>query len=400
MDEMRARSLEVLDRVARRAARSSRRWSSSTSTSTTRRCSRRSSSPTRGCTRSRPSAVDAPGGAGPERHGADRRRTVPHRRAGRRIRVRQRAPEHMVTSPAFEIDRTPVTNGAYRSSSTTAATARGELWTAEGWAWREEHADRAASLLDRDGRVRRFDRREPLDPVCRSMHVSWFEADAFARWRGRAAADRGRVGEGGRVGRRAGETRRSRGATRSPRSRSRTSTSSASGRARRRVPGRGLPVRRARHDRRLPGSGPPATSAPIRASAPGPTASTRRSSSAATTRCCAAARGPRGRASRATRSATGTTRSAASSSAASAARRAARASVRIELFDCATRSPRTCAPGYRASSSSLPPKYFYDERGSELFDRITMLPEYYPTRCEREILNRPRRRSCASRAAS
>jgi len=36
----------------------------------------------------------------------------------------------------------------------------------------------------------------------------------------------------------------------------------------------------------------------------------------------------------------------------------------------------------------LPPKYFYDQRGSELFDRITSLPEYYPTRCEREILNR------------
>ena len=36
----------------------------------------------------------------------------------------------------------------------------------------------------------------------------------------------------------------------------------------------------------------------------------------------------------------------------------------------------------------LPPKYFYDERGSELFDRITTLPEYYPTRCERAILNR------------
>ena len=36
----------------------------------------------------------------------------------------------------------------------------------------------------------------------------------------------------------------------------------------------------------------------------------------------------------------------------------------------------------------LPPKYFYDERGSELFDPITALPEYYPTRCERSILNR------------
>ncbi len=34
----------------------------------------------------------------------------------------------------------------------------------------------------------------------------------------------------------------------------------------------------------------------------------------------------------------------------------------------------------------LPPKHFYDARGSELFERICELPEYYPTRSEREIL--------------
>jgi len=34
----------------------------------------------------------------------------------------------------------------------------------------------------------------------------------------------------------------------------------------------------------------------------------------------------------------------------------------------------------------LSPRYFYDERGSELFERITELPEYYPTRAERAIL--------------
>ncbi len=34
----------------------------------------------------------------------------------------------------------------------------------------------------------------------------------------------------------------------------------------------------------------------------------------------------------------------------------------------------------------LPSKYFYDERGSRLFEEITQLPEYYPTRAEREIL--------------
>jgi L-histidine N-alpha-methyltransferase len=34
----------------------------------------------------------------------------------------------------------------------------------------------------------------------------------------------------------------------------------------------------------------------------------------------------------------------------------------------------------------LSPRYFYDERGSQLFEQITELPEYYPTRCERSIL--------------
>jgi L-histidine N-alpha-methyltransferase len=34
----------------------------------------------------------------------------------------------------------------------------------------------------------------------------------------------------------------------------------------------------------------------------------------------------------------------------------------------------------------LSPRYFYDQRGCELFERITRLPEYYPTRCERTIL--------------
>jgi L-histidine N-alpha-methyltransferase len=42
--------------------------------------------------------------------------------------------------------------------------------------------------------------------------------------------------------------------------------------------------------------------------------------------------------------------------------------------------------GLTAQPKTLPPKYFYDARGSELFDEITRLPEYYPTRTERAIL--------------
>jgi L-histidine N-alpha-methyltransferase len=42
--------------------------------------------------------------------------------------------------------------------------------------------------------------------------------------------------------------------------------------------------------------------------------------------------------------------------------------------------------GLTASPKTLPPRWFYDERGSELFDQITRLPEYYPTRTERALL--------------
>jgi len=42
--------------------------------------------------------------------------------------------------------------------------------------------------------------------------------------------------------------------------------------------------------------------------------------------------------------------------------------------------------GLTTPRKSLPPKYFYDAKGSMLFDEITRLPEYYPTRTERSIL--------------
>ncbi|MFF4545139.1 L-histidine N(alpha)-methyltransferase [Streptomyces sp. NPDC001435] len=51
------------------------------------------------------------------------------------------------------------------------------------------------------------------------------------------------------------------------------------------------------------------------------------------------------------------------------------AALRADVRDGLTVTPKT-----------LPPKWFYDARGSELFDKITELPEYYPTRAEREIL--------------
>jgi L-histidine N-alpha-methyltransferase len=47
---------------------------------------------------------------------------------------------------------------------------------------------------------------------------------------------------------------------------------------------------------------------------------------------------------------------------------------------------RDVRAGLQSSPKSLPPKWFYDSVGSDLFDQITRLPEYYPTRAEAEIL--------------
>src|SRR3954471_24016910 len=48
---------------------------------------------------------------------------------------------------------------------------------------------------------------------------------------------------------------------------------------------------------------------------------------------------------------------------------------------------RDLVSGLTASPKRLAPKYFYDAEGSRLFERITELPEYYPTRCEMKILH-------------
>lgn len=48
--------------------------------------------------------------------------------------------------------------------------------------------------------------------------------------------------------------------------------------------------------------------------------------------------------------------------------------------------PRAVAEGLAAPQKTLPCRYFYDERGSELFERICELPEYYLTRTERRLL--------------
>jgi L-histidine N-alpha-methyltransferase len=54
--------------------------------------------------------------------------------------------------------------------------------------------------------------------------------------------------------------------------------------------------------------------------------------------------------------------------------------------DAAATMRRDVRAGLSTEPKELAPKYFYDERGSQLFEQITELPEYYPTRAERSIL--------------
>jgi L-histidine N-alpha-methyltransferase len=65
-----------------------------------------------------------------------------------------------------------------------------------------------------------------------------------------------------------------------------------------------------------------------------------------------------------------------------------------EITVCLTEADRWAAlaadarAGLTAERKMLPSKWLYDERGSDLFEQITRLPEYYPTRAERAILDR------------
>lgn len=66
----------------------------------------------------------------------------------------------------------------------------------------------------------------------------------------------------------------------------------------------------------------------------------------------------------------------------------AMASVDVQLTpeDLARELRADVAAGLSVTPKTLPPKWFYDAEGSRLFERITGLPEYFPTRVERELL--------------
>jgi dimethylhistidine N-methyltransferase len=62
------------------------------------------------------------------------------------------------------------------------------------------------------------------------------------------------------------------------------------------------------------------------------------------------------------------------------------AALRYEPAEAGSSFARDVIAGLTARPKWLSPKYFYDETGAQLFEDITALPEYYPTRCEMQIL--------------
>jgi iron(II)-dependent oxidoreductase len=93
-------------------------------------------------------------------------------------------PRQRVELSAFRIGRAPVTNGAFMAFVADGGYRRPEWWSREAWAWKEQYDITHPAGWTTDGREWRMDRCEPLDPHKPVVHVSWFEADAFARAHG------------------------------------------------------------------------------------------------------------------------------------------------------------------------------------------------------------------------
>ena len=91
-------------------------------------------------------------------------------------------PRHRSDVRGYLIGRTPITNATYLTFVEGGGYERREWWSDEGWAWKEDYdITRPGSWTADRGSEWRLAGLEPLHPDRPVVHISWFEADAFAR---------------------------------------------------------------------------------------------------------------------------------------------------------------------------------------------------------------------------
>ena len=92
---------------------------------------------------------------------------------------------HLASIRPFALSLDPVTQGEFAAFVEEGGYRRADLWTPEGWRWREQQRVHAPRHWKRDGiswALRRFDRWMPIDFAGPMMHVSLHEALAYCRW--------------------------------------------------------------------------------------------------------------------------------------------------------------------------------------------------------------------------
>ena len=94
-------------------------------------------------------------------------------------------PRHHTDVRGYLIGRTPITNASYLTFVEGGGYERREWWSDEGWAWKEDYdITRPGGWTPDLEREWRLHGSEPLAPDRPVVHISWFEADAFARAHG------------------------------------------------------------------------------------------------------------------------------------------------------------------------------------------------------------------------